>query len=306
MRYVVCGMVACCLVVLWACLADAPTRPSETPSPDLHESGTSASGTETSTPTTVEPGDSGNGVSDSEGQLSGELTDINPGRATARNDRNSDEVVSLCSYKFVTPGGSLQELYKQDRKNVPSGAVRNFQVRVPECGGYQLDLIRGECKPGGDHPLYTSTLAARLVEPRNRPSCEPPPPPPPPCVKPPRPEGYRCEWLAGECRWQCYTCEDVNPPSHNNLQVNVTDSRIDASYRAHNAGTWTLTLYAGFPNNPTRWRKSHDTDVNRCGQSQTVRVGYNHRNHSGCLWTLVASGPTIDFSRVVLNRCNVN
>ena len=99
-------------------------------------------------------------------------------------------------------------------------------------------------------------------------------------------------------------CEEK--PFHDNGQTNVTRSSITASYDAHNEGNWSLTLYAGFLNNPRKWTKSRDTASLECGENETLRVSYNHAGHSGCLWTLVASGPGLSRSTVVLNRCNVD
>lgn len=124
--------------------------------------------------------------------------------------------------------------------------------------------------------------------------------------------GQRCEYgieslNTSACTYECKppppTCEELNPPSHSNFARNVSSTHITASYTAHNEGSWSLTLYAGSPNNPKRYRKAHDTARLKCDEDERLSISYRHRGHNSCLWTLVASGPTIDFNQVVLNRC---
>lgn len=127
----------------------------------------------------------------------------------------------------------------------------------------------------------------------------------PPCVEPPEP---KCEWGPATyegppvCEWTCPECE--LKPFADRWTVNVTNERIDAYYYGNNEGTWVLSLYAGTYSNPKRYKKDTDTVRVKCGDDSQVKVGYRHKGHDACLWTLIGSGPGFSKSEVVLDRCN--
>lgn len=235
-------------------------------------------------------------------------------RVEATNITELNIPLTLTCYVGPPDQPEKQKLFSSGgTRSMGAGSTAVFECEVA-CGQGQADLHEGEVR---DPPVgWARDLAMGRATQGSGPRCAPPPPPPPPPVCDyedlSATASQECEHgfiLDREgCSFTCKppppTCEELNPPSHIGFTYNVSHTHITASYTAKNEGNWWLQLYAGSPNNPRRYRKKTDDARLDCGETEHLSISYRHRGHGSCLWTLVASGPGLNFEQVVLDRCN--
>lgn len=265
--------------------------------------------------------------------------------ASINNRTGREATICIGVYVFETAGGSVQRLVASECKDIQDGSSVRLAGRFPvECGRtYQADLVTARpparitdgnvphlasgtdrtadkwssaACPGGCVPEYeehteivkgeygqcileegnwgegvkTRTVTTTVTQTN---SCN-------------DEVELISETVTEETEECSIECEAVNEPEFSDPKTNVTSTRITASYRAHNKGTFSLILFAGSPQNPYDFEKKQDTDVVKCGESSKLAVSYRHKGHGSCLWTLRATGPISGWpvEHVVLDRCD--
>ena len=220
------------------------------------------------------------------------------------NDSANDEWGTAACYEDPTRALADQTLFHSDQRRLRPGETARICANKP-CGQWQCDAVNLRGVPPKTNPEFGSNLLLGRIGRNSDDSCKPPTTTTTPvCVPEGEGDGYNCVWNTRTCRWDCQTCEQANPPGVSGWEWNVTDTHVRAELICENAAECSITIWAGNENNPFRYRKDHEAHRGVCGRSERVSVSYRHERHGSCLWTLIASGPGLNFNQEVIDRCD--